>query len=109
MCISDHWEPQGPFRASSCELRAGVTDINLSLDTLDPFQFTLTTRRNGHEAVMKSMNQILAMNRGGQASIKLKVNCVVIRLSEGTPRLSSYGIIHDKASEGGTQYSQLVF
>ena len=45
---------------------AGVTGINLSLDTLDPFQFTLMTRRNGHEAVMRSMNQILAVNQSGR-------------------------------------------
>lgn len=58
---------------------AGVTGINLSLDTLDPFQFTLMTRRNGHEGVMRSMNRILAINRGGEAYIKLKVNCVIMR------------------------------
>lgn len=58
---------------------AGVTGINLSLDTLDPFQFTLMTRRNGHEAVMRSMSRILAINRGGEVYIKLKVNCVIIR------------------------------
>jgi cyclic pyranopterin phosphate synthase len=58
---------------------AGVTCVNLSLDTLDPFQFTLMTKRNGHEAMMRYMNRILAIYRGGEAYIKLKVNCVVMR------------------------------
>jgi GTP 3',8-cyclase len=57
---------------------AGLTAANLSLDTLDPHQFTLMTRRNGHEAVMRSINRILEMNKLG-AGIKLKINCVVMR------------------------------
>lgn len=59
-------------------VEAGLTAVNLSLDTTDPFQFTLMTRRNGHEAVMKSIDRILEMNRLG-AGIKLKINCVVMR------------------------------
>ena len=59
-------------------VEAGLTAVNLSLDTLDPYQFTLMTRRNGHEAVMKSVNRILDMNKMG-AGIKLKINCVVMR------------------------------
>ncbi|KAL2366867.1 hypothetical protein RJZ56_000199 [Blastomyces dermatitidis] len=57
---------------------AGLTGINLSLDTLDPFQFQLMTRRKGFEAVMKSINRILEMNKQG-AGIKLKINAVVMR------------------------------
>ena len=59
-------------------VESGLTAVNLSLDTLDPFQFTLMTRRNGHEAVMKSINRILDMNKM-DAGIKLKINCVVMR------------------------------
>ena len=59
-------------------VEAGLTAVNLSLDTLDPYQFTLMTRRNGHEAVMKSINRILELNKHG-AGIKLKINCVVMR------------------------------
>ena len=59
-------------------VEAGLTGVNLSLDTLDPFQFTIMTRRNGHEAVMKSIRRILEMNKLG-AGIKLKINCVVMR------------------------------
>jgi GTP 3',8-cyclase len=59
-------------------VESGLTGVNLSLDTLDPYQFTLMTRRNGHEAVMKSINRILDMNKVG-AGIKLKINCVVMR------------------------------
>lgn len=57
---------------------AGLTGVNLSLDTLDPFQFQIMTRRKGFEAVMKSMDRILEMNSLG-AGIKLKINCVVMR------------------------------
>ena len=57
---------------------AGLTGVNLSLDTLDPFQFQIMTRRKGFEAVIRSIDRILEMNRLG-ASIKLKINCVVMR------------------------------
>ena len=59
-------------------VEAGLTGVNLSLDTLDPFQFRLMTRRKGFEAVMKSIDRILEMNKLG-AGIKLKINCVVMR------------------------------
>ncbi|KAL4993103.1 hypothetical protein BDV10DRAFT_179662 [Aspergillus recurvatus] len=59
-------------------VEAGLTGVNLSLDTLDPFQFQIMTRRNGFEAVMKSINRILELNKMG-AGIKLKINCVVMR------------------------------
>ncbi|KAK2793365.1 hypothetical protein FQN52_001502 [Onygenales sp. PD_12] len=57
---------------------AGLTGVNLSLDTLDPFQFQIMTRRKGFEAVMRSIDRILEMNKHG-AGIKLKINCVVMR------------------------------
>ena len=57
---------------------AGLTGVNLSLDTLDPFQFQIMTRRKGFEAVMTSIDRILEMNRLG-AGIILKINCVVMR------------------------------
>ena len=59
-------------------VEAGLTGVNLSLDTLDPFQFQIMTRRKGFEAVMKSIDRILEMNKLG-AGVKLKVNCVVMR------------------------------
>ncbi|PYI08066.1 molybdopterin cofactor [Aspergillus sclerotiicarbonarius CBS 121057] len=57
---------------------AGLTGINLSLDTLDPFQFQIMTRRKGFDAVMRSIDRILELNKAG-AGIKLKINCVVMR------------------------------
>lgn len=57
---------------------AGLTGVNLSLDTLDPLQFQIMTRRKGFEAVIKSMDRIVEMNRLG-ATIKLKINCVIMR------------------------------
>lgn len=59
-------------------VEAGLTGINLSLDTLDPLQFQIMTRRKGFEVVLKSINRILEMNKLG-AGIKLKINCVVMR------------------------------
>lgn len=59
-------------------VEAGLTGVNISLDTLDPFQFQLLTRRQGFEAVMKSINRVQDMNKMG-AGIKLKVNSVVMR------------------------------
>ncbi|KAF7131139.1 hypothetical protein CNMCM5793_004126 [Aspergillus hiratsukae] len=59
-------------------VEAGLTGVNLSLDTLDPFQFQIMTRRKGFEAVMKSIERIQELNRAG-AGITLKINCVVMR------------------------------
>lgn len=59
-------------------VEAGLTGVNLSLDTLDPFQFQIMTRRKGFDAVMKSIERVLEMKKLG-AKIKLKVNCVVMR------------------------------
>lgn len=59
-------------------VEAGLSGVNLSLDTLDPFQFQIMTRRKGFEAVMKSIDRILEINQLG-AGIKLKINCVIMR------------------------------
>ncbi|KAL3424762.1 molybdenum cofactor biosynthesis protein 1 B [Phlyctema vagabunda] len=66
------------FRKLDSMVEAGLTGVNLSLDTLDPWQFQIMTRRKGFEAVMKSIDRILEMNKLG-AGIKLKINCVVMR------------------------------
>lgn len=66
------------YRKLDKMVEAGLTGVNLSLDTLDPFQFQFMTRRNGFDAVMKCINRILEMNKLG-AGVKLKVNCVVMR------------------------------
>jgi len=57
---------------------AGLTGVNLSLDTLQSWQFQIMTRRKGLDAVLKSIDRILEMNKLG-AGIKLKINCVVMR------------------------------
>ena len=58
-------------------VRAGLSAVNLSLDTLDPLQFQIMTRRKGFEAVMRTIDRILELKRSG-ANIRLKVNCVVM-------------------------------
>jgi GTP 3',8-cyclase len=59
-------------------VEAGLTGVNLSLDTLDPWQFQIMTRRKGFDAVRKSMDRIFELNKLG-AGIKFKINCVVMR------------------------------
>lgn len=59
-------------------VEAGLTGINLSLDTLDPWQFQIMTRRRGFDAVQKSIARIHELNRAG-AGVRFKINCVVMR------------------------------
>ncbi|KAI0424046.1 molybdenum cofactor biosynthesis protein 1 B [Xylaria sp. FL1042] len=59
-------------------VEAGLTGVNLSLDTLDPWQFQIMTRRKGFDAVMKSIEKVLELNKHG-AGIKLKINSVIMR------------------------------
>lgn len=59
-------------------VEAGLTGVNLSLDTLDPWQFQIMTRRKGFDAVMKSIDRVHELNKHG-AGIRLKINCVVMR------------------------------
>ena len=72
-------------------VEAGLTAVNLSLDTLDPARFARVTRRPGSylESVVRSLEQALALaasaaRRGGPGGVggglrKVKLNCVVVR------------------------------
>lgn len=55
-------------------VEAGLTHLNISLDTLDPFKYELMTRRRGWETVKET---IAAAER--YEGLKVKINCVVIR------------------------------
>lgn len=66
------------YRKLDDMVEAGLTGVNISLDTLDPLQYPLLTRRNGFHAVMKSINRVQEMNMLG-AGVKLKINCVAMR------------------------------
>ncbi|KAH7272539.1 hypothetical protein B0J15DRAFT_573305 [Fusarium solani] len=66
------------YRKLDSMIESGLTGVNLSLDTLDPWQFQIMTRRKGFDAVQKSIDRILELNKLG-AGIKLKINCVVMR------------------------------
>ncbi|KAI5477327.1 molybdenum cofactor biosynthesis protein [Pseudohyphozyma bogoriensis] len=57
-------------------VKAGLTHLNISLDTLDPFKFELMTRRRGFEAVMESLEVAQSLKKDG---LSTKLNCVVIR------------------------------
>ncbi|KAJ3326287.1 Molybdenum cofactor synthesis protein 1 [Boothiomyces sp. JEL0866] len=52
---------------------AGLDQINISLDTLDPLKFELMTRRRGHETVLGAMRSALDLNFDS-----VKLNVVVI-------------------------------
>ncbi|PPQ66353.1 hypothetical protein CVT26_011072 [Gymnopilus dilepis] len=52
----------------------GLTHLNLSLDTLDPYKFEIITRRRGHEAVLKALEVALASRLQS-----VKLNVVVIK------------------------------
>ncbi|KAH0591123.1 hypothetical protein H2248_001226 [Termitomyces sp. 'cryptogamus'] len=52
----------------------GLTHLNLSMDTLDPFKFELITRRRGHDAVLKALD--VALSSSLQS---IKLNVVVIK------------------------------
>ncbi|KAI0828983.1 molybdenum cofactor biosynthesis prote [Trametes gibbosa] len=55
----------------------GLTHLNLSLDTLDPFKFEIMTRRKGHDAVLRSLHTALGLRDRGLQSVKL--NVVVVK------------------------------
>lgn len=59
---------------------SGLTGVNLSLDSLDPFQYALMTRSTPEtlKVVRSTIDNILQLNKAG-AGIKLKINCVVMR------------------------------
>ncbi|KAF9651584.1 molybdenum cofactor biosynthesis prote [Thelephora ganbajun] len=52
----------------------GLTHLNLSLDTLDPFKFEIMTRRRGHDAVLKTLDIALSSNLQS-----VKLNAVIIK------------------------------
>ena len=53
---------------------AGLTHVNISLDTLVPAKFELLTRRKGHDRVMKSIDQAAELGYD-----PVKVNVVLMR------------------------------
>ena len=53
---------------------AGLDALNISLDTLIPAKFELTTRRKGHNLVMKAITTAIELGYD-----PVKVNCVVMR------------------------------
>ncbi|GAA5929648.1 uncharacterized protein JCM15063_004211 [Sporobolomyces koalae] len=56
---------------------AGLTHLNLSLDTLDEFKYELMTRRRGFNKVMESLQ--VAKSLRDSHGLKVKLNMVVIK------------------------------
>ena len=56
----------------------GLDVVNISLDTLDPLQFQLITRRQGHDRVLASIFKALELKKEKKLR-DVKVNCVVMK------------------------------
>ncbi len=54
--------------------KAGVSRLNISLDSLDPRRFEEITRRKGHDRVRKAVEAAIS-----EGFDRVKVNCVVMR------------------------------
>jgi len=54
-------------------VEAGVTGVNVSLDTLVPAKYMFITRRKGFERVVE------AIDASVEAGLVVKVNCVVMK------------------------------
>eukprot|EP01065_Artemidia_motanka_P041620 TRINITY_DN5418_c3_g1_i1.p1 TRINITY_DN5418_c3_g1~~TRINITY_DN5418_c3_g1_i1.p1 ORF type:complete len:379 (+),score=89.34 TRINITY_DN5418_c3_g1_i1:153-1289(+) len=52
---------------------AGLSRVNISLDTLDDAKFEIITRRRGHHKVLQAIDQCI------ESGITTKLNCVVVR------------------------------
>jgi len=64
----------------------GLTHLNVSLDTLDPFKFEIITRRRGHESVVSTIDTALSLSRSNSEILEdkpalesVKINVVVVR------------------------------
>jgi cyclic pyranopterin phosphate synthase len=61
------------LKEKSAELKAaGLSSVNVSLDTLDPGRFARITRRDCFESVLEGIDSALA------AGLKVKINCAVM-------------------------------
>ncbi|ODV83596.1 hypothetical protein CANARDRAFT_202708 [[Candida] arabinofermentans NRRL YB-2248] len=72
----------------------GLTALNLSLDTLINGKFQLITRRNGLNAVLKSLNKALDLNLP-----KIKINIVVMKNINDDEILNFVELSRDKPIE----------
>lgn len=77
---------------------AGLTGVNLSLDTLDPWQYQIMTRRRGFDAVQRSIARLHDLNRAG-AGVRFKINCVVMRGVNDREILDFVDLTRDKDVE----------
>ncbi|KAF8140519.1 molybdenum cofactor biosynthesis prote [Boletus edulis] len=74
-------------------VRKGLTHLNLSLDTLDPFKFEFMARRPGHGAVLRALD--VALSCPGLQSVKL--NVVVIKGLNDSEVLDFVKLTKDKS------------
>ncbi|KAJ3750826.1 hypothetical protein DFH05DRAFT_1532172 [Lentinula detonsa] len=70
----------------------GLTHLNLSLDTLDPFKFEFMTKRPGLDAVLRTLNIALESPR----LQKIKLNVVIVKGLNDSEVLDFVEITKDK-------------
>ncbi|KAK7695025.1 hypothetical protein QCA50_002213 [Cerrena zonata] len=70
----------------------GLTHLNISLDTLDPFKFEIMTRRPGHEAVMRAIETALALPE----LHSVKLNVVIVKGLNDSEALNFLEMTKDK-------------
>lgn len=68
-------------------VEAGLTHVNVSLDTLDPLKYELMTRRRGFEKVMESLE--VAKQLRQTKGLRVKLNVVVMKGQSFNLRSSS--------------------
>lgn len=71
--------------------RAGLDQLNISLDTLVPAKFEFVTRRRGFQHVLKAIDTALELNYS-----PVKINCVVMRGTNEDEVCDFVGFTKDK-------------
>ncbi|GMJ00858.1 cofactor of nitrate reductase and xanthine dehydrogenase 2 [Hibiscus trionum] len=71
--------------------QCGVTNLNISLDTLVASKFEFMTRRKGHHKVMESINAAIDLGYN-----PVKVNCVVMRGFNDDEMCDFVDLTHEK-------------
>ncbi|KIM88832.1 hypothetical protein PILCRDRAFT_62019 [Piloderma croceum F 1598] len=70
----------------------GLSHLNLSLDTLDPFKFEIMTRRPGHDLVLRTLDVALASSKLDS----LKLNVVIVKGLNDAEALDFVELTKDK-------------
>ena len=72
-------------------VEAGLTHVNLSLDTLLDFKYEIVTRRRGHARVLRALDAAV------EAGLRVKLNCVVMQGFNEDELCDFVGLTRDRA------------